>query len=281
MGYRLEQDFVWSEASEHRNALTNAYEPLQPYVLKQFLEEFNASIFLDIGANIGYYSIIASGIGSIKEIYSFEPLDPAFSEILENIALNSLQKRIRPHKVAISSRSGTAKMGILSELSGANAILSTAFQQGFDPKKGTEVVTRQLDEIIQFMGLRIGVKIDVEGHEEEAVKGSKNILRNNKCVIQIELYDQAKHARDAHSRLKDIGYRDIFKIGPDVYMTNDDRFLTDALPAIENALALYVQHSTTPAKASKNSSIRRQIVRGVSVEFSPRMSHILRRIFPF
>lgn len=281
MGYRLEQDFVWSEASEHRNALTNAYEPLQPYVLKQFLKEFNASIFLDVGANIGYYSIIMSSLKSIKEIYSFEPLDPAFSEILENVALNSLQKRIRPHQVAISSRPGTAKMGVLNELSGANAILSTAFQQGFDPQRDTEVVTRQLDELIQFVGLRIGIKIDVEGHEEEAVKGSASLLADNKCLIQIELYNQAKYSSSAHSRLESLGYKDIFKIGPDVYMTNDDSFLTMALPAIENSLALYIQHSITPAKAAKSPSIRWQIVKDVSIEFSPRMSRILRKVLPF
>jgi len=279
MGYRLEQEFNWSEASERRNRLTSVYEPLQPYVLKGFLEEFGADIFLDIGANIGYYSIVLSGSEKLKNIYCFEPLDPAFNEIQKNIALNSLEQRIVPYQVGISSRSGTAKMGILGELSGANAILSTSFQEGLDVVQQTNIETRPLDEIVQVRGHRIGMKIDVEGHEEEVVKGSEELLRENNCLLQIELYDHAERSKGARDRLERLGYQKIFKIGPDVYMTNDTRFLPKTLPAIEEALALYIEHSKAPPRAHVSPPIRRRIVKGVHVEFTPKLSKYLRRLF--
>ena len=59
--------------------------------------------FLDIGANQGIYSLVASKNKNIKKIYSFEPVPYNFKSLKNNIKLNN-SKKINVIKAAISSR---------------------------------------------------------------------------------------------------------------------------------------------------------------------------------
>jgi tRNA/tmRNA/rRNA uracil-C5-methylase (TrmA/RlmC/RlmD family) len=66
-------------------------------------------VFLDIGANIGYFSILASTIlkGS-GEVHSFEPIKSVFNQLKDNIELNEL-KNVNIHNFALGSESKKSK----------------------------------------------------------------------------------------------------------------------------------------------------------------------------
>ena len=59
------------------------------------------------------------------------------------------------------------------------------------------------------------VKIDVEGYEQAVIKGMENLLRNNRCLLQVEVFDPSLEA--FVSTMGMLGYRLIIEIGPDRY----------------------------------------------------------------
>ena len=69
------------------------------------------SVFYDIGANVGMYSIFA-GIISEVEVYSFEPESNNFQVLMENIAINDLFNLINPFPVGISNFTSLTKLHI-------------------------------------------------------------------------------------------------------------------------------------------------------------------------
>ena len=67
-----------------------------------FLRDGN--LFLDIGANVGSYTVLASGVGRAKT-WSFEP-DPDTLRLKRNIAINNLEALVKVHERALGAEQG-------------------------------------------------------------------------------------------------------------------------------------------------------------------------------
>jgi FkbM family methyltransferase len=53
-----------------------------------------------------------------------------------------------------------------------------------------EVDFKNGDEVLNFKGDDLAIKIDVEGHELNVLKGIQNLIKSNKCIIQIEIFEK-------------------------------------------------------------------------------------------
>lgn len=119
------------------------------------------SVFLDIGANAGFYSFwVWANHGDSVRIEAFEP-DPALcSRIRFNLAANGVRS-INLHQLALSDRSGTAALTIGSKNRGTNRL-------GADGGEAVTVPVTTLAAFVSEQGIeRIdAMKIDVEGHEQ-------------------------------------------------------------------------------------------------------------------
>ncbi len=144
-----------------------------------FLRE--TDLFLDIGANIGTYTILSAGVRGAT-VWAFEP-DPLTAHFLRrNIDLNGLQGRVTVHEIAVGDCDGhlTFTLG----LDTMNRVESSV-----DDKVQT-VQVRRLDGLISDRW-PIMIKMDVEGHEESAIIGAKALLENdNLKVIELETITQ-------------------------------------------------------------------------------------------
>jgi len=58
---------------------------------------------------------------------------------------------------------------------------------------------------LKFNNFSLGIKIDVEGYELQVLKGIRNILKNNKCIIQIEIFKQ--NYSKVHNFLSSMNFR--------------------------------------------------------------------------
>ena len=139
----------------------------------RYLKISKNEIFIDIGAHIGKYSVIAAK--KCKNVISIEPEKNNFEILKKNVTLNSL-KNVILLNCACSDKKGYLKLYI-SETTGGHSL----------ERKGKTyqiVETRTLDEILKTYKInsqQIGlIKIDVEGHELKVLKGSKNILKKSK-----------------------------------------------------------------------------------------------------
>tara|TARA_Y100001970_G_scaffold157002_1_gene192127 strand:+ start:1206 stop:1970 length:765 start_codon:yes stop_codon:yes gene_type:complete len=160
------------------------YEEDQIEFLTNNIRKFSIGYFIDVGANIGVYSLrIAKNITNIK-IDSFEPHISAYKRFKTNIEINNLKDVIRPHNIALSD---VNKEGYLISPSrfGSNQ------SGGAKVNSEGDIKINQIrgDDIVQVKNERIALKIDVEGFEVQVLKGIENLLKNNEIFLQIEIFD--------------------------------------------------------------------------------------------
>ena len=155
------------------------YEPEITNLVKQ-LEFKNGDVIADIGANLGWYSILIDKIApkGVK-IYAFEPDTLNFALLKRNLRLNKTEKVI-PINKAVSDRTGKATLYLYpSKNRGRHSLLPINNYQTL------EVETITLDDFLAKEGvqqLKL-LKIDTEGFEYFVLKGAENILPKTKWVI--------------------------------------------------------------------------------------------------
>lgn len=160
-------------------ATGNIYCGLMEYEDMSFLLHFlrPGDLFFDIGANVGAYTILASGeIGATT--VAIEPVPSTFKFLSDNIVINKLAEKVQLLNVALGSNSGTIKF--TNSLDTLNHVATVN-------EPGTiDVVVKKMDDIT--FQIPVLIKIDVEGFETEVLNGARNILSNkNLKAIIIEL----------------------------------------------------------------------------------------------
>ena len=148
----------------------------------------NGSVFIDIGANIGAYSLIASKlVGNKGKVYSFEPVKSIHNQLTQNIKQNSITN-IVVEKMAIFDKNTTLELYISDNQNmGMSSILHHSNESG--EKQTVQATT--LDNYIDNKDLiKIDfIKIDIEGAEINALKGMKQTLIKFSPIILIEISD--------------------------------------------------------------------------------------------
>lgn len=137
--------------------------------------------FLDIGANIGTYTLLAAAlIGPDAHIDAFEPLPAVADRYRENVARNHLTG-VTLHQAAVSDEAGTATFfdfGVASALA----------HESREPRAKIEVALTRVDQAATT-GYAFA-KLDVEGVELAALRGSQRLIDAfDPPVWQIELLD--------------------------------------------------------------------------------------------
>lgn len=207
----------WTKASRGRNYLTGRYEPLQPYLLFELARHCGCETFLDVGANIGLYSMLFAASDEDMSVHAYEPSPTTFEELKQNIALNGLE-RIRADRVAVSDQPGSVDFGVVHDLSGANSIIQTSIHDSGTFTKQLKVEAVRLDDQLDLTGRRICVKIDVEGHELCVLGGMRRLLRENQMLVQVEFYPLEDDP--LRRMLADAGLVELFAIRTDRYFAS-------------------------------------------------------------
>lgn len=155
------------------------YEPEVTKFIEDSLEAGNT--FVDIGANNGYYTVLAAQIvGKKGTIYSFEPNIEAFERLTRNIKLNNLVN-VKYYNTALSNFDGNAKLYLdQSTEDGSASLFSNQETYG----KST-VMVKKFDEVFkvenEYSDIDM-IKMDVEGSEINILRGMENYLNKHKKV---------------------------------------------------------------------------------------------------
>jgi len=158
-----------------------SYEEETTRLFNEILKE--GMIILDIGANIGYYSLLASRlVGDKGKVFAFEPCPESFALLQKNIEVNGF-KNIVPVAKAVSNQCGKQKL-FLAKDAGQHSL------EGQANSKFIEVDVITIDEFLKGNIPIDLVKIDVEGLEEKVLLGMEETISNNKSIeIFFESWD--------------------------------------------------------------------------------------------
>lgn len=142
-------------------------------------------VVLDIGAHIGYFSLMAAKVvGQKGKVYAFEPDNRNFQLLKKNILENNY-KNIFPIKKAVTNKNGRAKLYIDSQNSTDHRLTDTSEGREFK-----FIQTLTLNGFFKPLNKRVDfIKIDIQGGEYHALLGASNILKENPGIkILTEFY---------------------------------------------------------------------------------------------
>jgi FkbM family methyltransferase len=141
-------------------------------------------LFVDIGANIGYYTCLALKKG--KPVIAFEPQQQNLQCLFQNLLSNGWRDNVEVFPLALSANAGLLT---LWGASGPSASLVRNWA-GYSPRHSQIVPVSTLDNIVagRFSEKKILIKIDVEGAEYQVLRGSESVLkRSPKPIWLVEI----------------------------------------------------------------------------------------------
>lgn len=161
-----------------------------PSIMNQDYEELELSIFkqivkpgmqiLDIGANLGIYSIFGSElVGPKGSVHSFEPVPENLKYLRHNVKLNK-GNNVKINPIALGDKKGEAKIYIAEKNVGTHSM-----GQYKSAKKAITIKTDTVENYIKKNGLKVGVvKMDIEGYEGHVLRGAGKSLA--KAIVLTE-----------------------------------------------------------------------------------------------
>jgi len=168
------------------------YEDDQVLFLKNLIDEIPFDYFLDIGSNSGYYSFYFAKKFKNLKIKAFEPNLDAFNKFNRTLKKN-LFNNIEVFNFGLSDREQKVKMRswISHDYVHSNSFIPEKNNKvDFNKTKTLESILKVGDNLFKFSKKRLAFKIDVESHEINTLKGLKQNLLNNKCLILIEISNE-------------------------------------------------------------------------------------------
>ncbi len=151
---------------------TGKWEDFETKIFKNNIN--TGDVVLDIGAHIGYYTVIAAKIvGKEGRVYAFEPDPKNFSILQNNIALNGY-KNVTLINKAVSDTEGLSNLFLNTKNTGDHRIYKSEKYN-----KGVKIETITLDNFFKSNTHIDLIKIDIQGAEVRALKGGQKIIKEN------------------------------------------------------------------------------------------------------
>ena len=176
------------------------YEHDQVNYIEKKMKNNSFSHFIDIGSNSGYYTFYFANKFKKLKITSFEPNADAYNKFLKTLDKNSF-KNIELFKFGLSDAEKKIQTKAIIRYGYVQSNL-TILESEIDTKDVNDIanfnkkslnikdiIVKVGDNILNFKNKFLCFKIDVEGHEIYILRGFINNLKNNKCLVLIEIFD--------------------------------------------------------------------------------------------
>jgi FkbM family methyltransferase len=124
-------------------------------------------LFLDVGANVGSYTILAAKVAGAQAI-TVEPVPATFDRLIRNIVVNGIQDQVVAHRMAIGELPGTLKFS--SDRDATNQVVEPSYEG-----ECIDVIVQPLDAVLNARTAQVW-KIDVEGFERQVLAGASRSL---------------------------------------------------------------------------------------------------------
>ncbi len=213
------------------------YEPASSYIFNSLIKK--DMIVLDIGGNIGYFSLLASKlVGKHGKVYVFEPDPTNIIFLKKNIELNKIKNIILVNK-CVSNKEGVLTLYLHPKFHSCHSI----FKSTSNSINHIDVESITLDDMFSNENFKIPfIKMDIEGGEIEALKGMGKILEKNKVLYlltECNLRILKSRGKGADHLILELG-----KYFKKFYVIKDDRSLNLKLFSDKELLIKYLNSLT-------------------------------------
>jgi FkbM family methyltransferase len=195
------------------------FELLERKFINSFLRP--GDIFVDVGANIGLFALIAAKlVGKKGSVHAFEPCSLTYNRLKLNVKLNNFSN-IYCHQFALSNRN--CQQNMILSLDGFDAWNSLAKPTAGESFSSETINTMRWDDFAfqhQLQGKVTLMKIDVEGWETFVLSGGiETLSREDAPTLLVEFTEKA--AQSANSSCREL-YQNLEKLGYKMFTYNPD-----------------------------------------------------------
>ena len=176
------------------------YEPVETDIVKSNVKKND--IVVDVGANIGYYTLLMAKNHAC--VFSYEPEPQNFALLQKNVILNDFSSNVNLYNKAVSNFNGHSNLILSDHSTGQHKLDNNRFGT---KSINVEVIKLELDKI-DF------AKIDVEGTELHVLQGMK--VLPNKMLIEFNsknLQESGSHHKDFFNFIQKYTIKQISKTG--------------------------------------------------------------------
>lgn len=163
--------------------LTGVWEPHVERCIRELLRPGDRAV--DVGANLGYFAaVMAQAVGPEGRVWAFEPVPETFERLELARELNSFT-HLRTRQLALGRSAGVASIAVDPTRSA-----SASLYRGGDPGiESVQVEVAVLDALVQAGEVEPPqlIKVDVEGHELEVLRGARETISHSHPAIVFEL----------------------------------------------------------------------------------------------
>jgi FkbM family methyltransferase len=183
------------------------WEPEETELVKKLIKP--GDIFVDVGANLGYYSLIAARTGA-SHVYAFEAQPSTYELLGKNVIINWMTKFITYENLAVYNHTTDLEFFVRNHYPGNSSLGFTApdqLEKWFDSTTAVKVHAVSLDDYFAEKPGKIDlIKVDVEGAEPAVFEGARRMLARNRDIkILCEWSpDQMATARQDPAHLVDL-----------------------------------------------------------------------------
>ena len=189
-GFVMYLDFL--DPIDRNIILNKTYEIEEIKILTKLINTKSSTKFIDIGENCGFYSFQFAMQN--LEVLAFEPNSEALLKMNKTITKNqNLKDRIKVFPYGLSNINSKMNMRSMVKYgyiqTGGSGITTEKVSKN-NSYKVYEGEFKIADQVLNFERDNLAIKIDVEGHELNVLKEIQNLLKSNKCIIQIEIFEK-------------------------------------------------------------------------------------------
>jgi len=193
--------------------LKGSYEKKQLDLVLSLIDKYKMNYFIDVGAHMGFYSMIIAKKDLF--VYAFEPIKGNYNQLLNNRDINNF-KNIKIFNFALSDERKNIKMWVPDkDKTGGYSVYDENDEEikNYENEKINieDGKSEKGDEFIKIKGQKIIVKIDVERHELKVLNGIKDLLTNNKIILQIEIFNNRKKKIFDYLKRNDFNFIEVIK----------------------------------------------------------------------
>ena len=184
LGGPLAGMFLSMPALERLAFALGSYESHNTQYIQEILKK--GDVFFDVGANIGYLTMVAAkSVGTEGKVISFEP-DPRNHALLTSNIKNNGLENVKIKQLAISDTIGELTFAVFAY----SLVSRIADDTVPDDASLITVKATTLDEMVYSDGLPKPnvIKVDVEGHEQAVLLGAERLIADARPIILIELW---------------------------------------------------------------------------------------------